>query len=247
MLTRKDKLLLAALGRKTTPYDAAKKFGENVSDLGKLGPWYACKKELVNEKLIKEMPEEGRDKPIMADTAAYMQFVIRNDKAARILASGKAIKVFEKYAPRFVDLVINLVTQFPEAEGSGVPLVKVPLFGFLFITFYSADQERARKKIESLPGDVSQFFQVFKNNEHFEALLSDENEAIGASSIALDFYKDFALKFTEEEKEELSFLNLYSKIDLMNLSLAFLRSLNGNIVKSFIISILESRAKEKKP
>ncbi len=50
-----EKLLFFCLGRTTTPYAAAERWEGKKRTAINMGPWYVCKSELLEEKLLEEL------------------------------------------------------------------------------------------------------------------------------------------------------------------------------------------------
>jgi len=105
--TKTNFMLVWCLGRETTPYKAAEKYYTtydpnvkfNPKDTSIIGPFYTAKRELLNQKLLIEMPrEKGRDKPIKTNMEVYL---------ADFQSVKPLLSEFEKYAKRIVDLIVD--------------------------------------------------------------------------------------------------------------------------------------------
>lgn len=112
MVTRKEQLFILTLGREITPYEAAqiitKKKPEDFH-MGELGPWYNCKTELLEEGFVKEVPREGRSKPIKADLSLYIDLILKDKWEGEGYNEFKQqqLDLFEKHAARIVDFLLE--------------------------------------------------------------------------------------------------------------------------------------------
>ena len=130
--------MIYALGRVTTPYEAAKTFfkpskNRKTISQGELGAWYTCKKELLREGLIMEIEQKAnarRSKPIRADSSKYVEKVMEG-LSNHACFGNEVLPLFAEYAPTVVDFLVKKNEQLIETENFSFPFVLFLLTRYL--------------------------------------------------------------------------------------------------------------------
>lgn len=176
MLTRKDKLLLYCLGRKTTPYEAAEKWEKKRGTEINMGPWYACKNQLLDEGLILKRREKGREKLIEADERKYLNDLFGEISTLDELELFVPEDLVKKYSKRIVDLGLERHSQVFQWGGS----LYLPFVVLLFTRIFSGPRDDSLwPELSSLlanVGVVAAFFplnEILNTTKSFQETLTD--------------------------------------------------------------------------
>lgn len=182
MLTRKEKLLLYCLGRETTPYEAAEKWEKTKGIEMNLGPWYACKAELIEEKRIVRRKGKGREKPIEANITKYLDDILCNNPVQEQLLLLVPEDLVRKYSRRIVDIAL---LRFPRVFEWGGSLY-IPFFVLLFARISSGSHSSSPLQLHKLMASVETLQTLFPLTE------------------ILNLLKSFVETLSESEQEDLS-------------------------------------------
>jgi hypothetical protein len=172
---RKEQLLIYSLGRVTNPYRAAKAFfrsspkGRRIG-LAELGAWYTCKKQLFHDGFVIEKPVVGKSRPFEANLSKYFSVALKNSPYQEDV-ERENLPLFEKYAPKIVDFLIenDLLNEMHESS--------YPIVFFLFARYLASITDQ----IHDLPlnakmGEFQSFVDLLPNAEQKELAIPLENQ-----------------------------------------------------------------------
>jgi len=211
MLTRKEKLLFFCLGRTTTPYEAAERWEGKKATQINMGPWYACKSELLKERLIEEIAQEGREKLIRADLSAYLN---RLDETVRRTVH---VPLFSKFAPKIVNFIIQ------DDEG-------LPDRGTLYypVMFFLAARLMIGNYLQAL---ISTFSDSLRT-------VWGVNPEVAQTDAILKDVRNFIQELSRKEQKELR-LEKSERRKIIGHLMALLRLAPGEITKKMLIPMME--------
>jgi hypothetical protein len=216
-LTRKEKLLIYCLGRKTIVYEAAEAWtGKKGTDPDlKLGPWYACKTELINEGLIREVDKDGRKVIIEADLNNVLNSAYPSPEAQKMYSymfKRYIHSTFKKYIQKIMDLVMDVDKElegglFKDYSRSDI------LFFFMLVSMLSCDRRKLKQiwRNSDLGKMYNNIMTITKGDSDFQDFPKpNEWKKIFKWNFDLWVPKVYEA-FNESERKELCFYNLLAK------------------------------------
>ena len=214
-LTRKEQLLIYCLGRETTVYQAAEAWtGKKGTEIN-LGPWYACKTELINEELIKKVASDGRKVILTANLQNFINSTFPDDEFRKRFSHIFRINilpVFKKYVQKIIDFGMELEKTGEEKYnqkgffGDDYTRSNILLL-FGLVSIWSCSE----KKLDELWKD-SNIKGVYDSISCMTQVFPNPTKAKSAYRWGKNFMKSkLDEKFSETERRELCFMSLFSK------------------------------------
>jgi hypothetical protein len=215
-LTRKEKLLIYCLGRETTVYSAAEAWtGKKGTKIKNLGPWYACKTELIKEGLIKEGKKIGREQKIKANINKFLETSFHSTEEKKMysyMLKKYVIRTFGKYISKIIDFLMDLEN---DVEGSFFEDYSRPdiLSLFTVISMSSCDEKKLKQllKRSNIADLYDNIMMLTKGDSDFKDFPKMKDMKY-ASKWGFSFLIPRIKKvFSESERRELCVYNLLSK------------------------------------